>query len=255
VGRGIVAWEDGRGRILAAEHGRAAPRWTRPARVGMAEDLGVSGLATDGAGSAVLVSGGTDPRPGVRMFVRAPGRSWSRPTTLPRGTCCAVALAVGPLGDVAVSGAYGSRLAGRTVGGRWTTRSLPPDAMDPRVSVNAAGDMLAVVPTLGSIGSMPVIAYTLRAPGRPVVRAVGPRPRVDGAPRVRLALSRPGRVLLTLRRGVDGPVVAATMLSPRRRVATFALPPRLRRALGAGRYALTADTGRSARTTVLRSRG
>jgi hypothetical protein len=252
AGRGIVAWEDGRGRILVAEHGRAAARWARPARVGMGEDLGVSGLATDGAGKAVLVSGGTDPHPGVRMFVRAPGRSWGRPTTLPRAVCCAVALAVGPLGDVAVSGAYGSRLAGRTVGGRWTTRSLPLDAMDPRLSVNAAGDMLAVVPTVGSIGSVPVLAYTLRAPGRPVVRALGVGSRGAPTPRVRLALSRPGRVLLTLRRGLDGPVVAATMLTPRRRVATFALPPRLRRALGAGRFSLTADTGRSSRTTAFR---
>jgi hypothetical protein len=81
------------------------------------------------------------------------------------------------------------------------------------------------------------------------------RPRGEATPRVCLALSRPGRVLLTVRRGLDGldgPVVAATMLTPRRRVATFALPPRLRRALREGRFTLTADTGRSSRTTVFR---
>ncbi|WP_217914587.1 hypothetical protein [Miltoncostaea marina] len=251
AGRGTVAWEAPAGRIVAAEHRRGAARWSRPAHVGRAGALGVSGLAVDGAGTAVLVTSGTAVRPGVRAFTRAPGGRWSRPRAVTGAGCCVDALAVGPLGDTVMAAEDGTRLARRPAGGRWLSRPVVADQPATWLRVDAAGDMLAISEPIGSSGSEPVLARTLRAPARPVVRALRVARRGGAAPRVRLALSRPGRVLLTLRRG-GGPVVAAAMVTPRRRAVTVALPARLRDALGAGRHALTADTGRSARTVALR---
>jgi hypothetical protein len=253
TGRATVAWITSRSSarganhtVFASDHLRGGAHWRGPVKLARAPRISGPLIGVDGAGTSLLAWSRGD-----RLFAlsREPGRAWPRPRPVAETEAAPTRMAVGPLGDVVIaSGAAGNlRLTTRTPDGRWRSDMVDPNA-DPRaVMVNGAGDMLALSAGFPSNAQDPRYAYTREAAeDRPVItffRVLRPRGPAS-AMRVRVTLSRPGRLLLTVT-GAGGRVpLGAATVSVAKRTATIALPPRIRAAIARrGAYRLTADTG------------
>jgi len=232
--------------ILAAEHSRGAGSWTAATQLARSPGIASARVGVDGAGTVVAAWS----RPETIVRTRPPGKPWTRPSVIP-GFGMAY-MAVGPLGDVVMSGGGqaspgGFALTTRTPGGRWESQPIDVNRDAGPVFVDGAGDALAVFSGPMSDTQWQFYAANDDAvPDRPAIRQL--QPLGTGGPasavRLRIRLSGAGRVLLQVTRANSRATIGAAMVTVGPRGSVFLLPRRLSSVMRRrGVYRLVADTG------------
>jgi hypothetical protein len=253
-GDAVVAWSLGSGRTLISDHRSGASRWSPARRLASVPGAVVGAAAGGGAVAAGSAGAGGRISVAVRSASGGPWRSVPGP---PASACCLVGLLVTRTGDAVIAGtnsAFDDLLVfRRAAGSRSWARA--PLRIDPgyrqqvtRMASNAAGDLVVAWNWNPSNTSKPLYAAAYQAVAPPVLSgALRPDPvalRPGGTMSLRFPLTRPGRVLVTLRRPFGGRALAAFTVAGRRGANTVRVPrAALARLRGPGRYIVTAETG------------
>jgi hypothetical protein len=210
------------------------------------------------AGGGAVAAGSRGAGGRIAVAIRAAaGGPWRRVAGPPASACCLVGLLVTRMGDVAVAGTTPDfddlQVFRRAAGARTWARA--PLRIDPgyrqqvtEMRSDAAGNLVVAWNWNPSISSKPLDAAAYQAPEPPVLNgALRPGPaafRPGATVCLRFPLSRPGRVLITLRRPFGRRALAAFTVAGRRGANTVRVPrAALARLLGPGRYIVTAETG------------
>jgi len=232
--------------VFAAEHPRGAGSWTAATRLARSPGIASAQVGVDGAGTVVAAWSRSD----TVVRTRPPGKPWTRPFVI-RGLGMGY-MAVGPLGDVVMSGGgqasnSGLNLTTHTPGGRWESQAIGINRDAGPVFVDGAGDALAVFSGPMSDTQWQFYASNDDAvPDRPTVRLL--QPLGAGGPasavRLRMRLSAAGRVLLQVTRANSRATIGAAMAAIGAHGSVITLPARLSSVMRRpGVYRLTADTG------------
>jgi hypothetical protein len=257
TGRATATWRNvaGTGRnpfvsVLTASRQRGAAGWTAPERLARAPGIGPVHAGVDGAGTVVLAWWRGDGT--ILTRARSAGGPWG-PVRPVDGSYGPVAdMAIGSLGDIVLSsGTTGSgarfTLLTRAPGAEWQGEAVDSSLSAGAVLVNGAGDALAFAEADESNTSRQRFVVThdarLDHPAIRELRVLGAG-RPASSMRIRLALSAPGRVLLTLGGSSGRTTLAAAVVRGGPTPADLRLPARLVEAMSRpGAYRLTADTG------------